>query len=305
MGIQVDRLRVLVEIARTGSLAGAANALGVGPSAVSQQISTFERELQAELLIRTTKPATLTRLGRDLAAHGESILAELERAEITAQDASAKADGDYTIAALPSVAVTMLAETVADLRVRAPGLRVLVRDLDTTESLTSLATQEVDLAIIDNHPLDPVVVPASMTVTDLGREPFQVLSGQASAGGAAPVELSTFAEHPWVLPSSATAGGRAAGQLIRRAGFEPDVRLETHDLHLLRTFVARGVGVTLLPRLALTEPPAGCNAVDVADIGAHRTLHAVTRSSTGGRIADAQVLQAIEQVARRHLDALP
>ncbi len=300
--MNTERLRVLVAVARTGSLAAAAESLGVGASAVSQQISTFEREVDGDLLIRSTKPATLTKLGRELVAHGEVILAELERAEVTAQGALTRVSGPYIIAALPSVAVTMLPETMQYLAQTAPDLRLYVRDLDTTQSLDALAAQQVDMAIVDSHPLMPVAFPSNTSVAMLGEEPFQVLAPKAFES-ARSGRLVDYASHPWVLPSAATAGGSAAKQLLSRADFEPDVRMETHDLYLLRTFVASGLGVTLLPKLALGDPPDGCVAIDVTDVGARRSLHAVTRSSTVGRVADTRVLDAFEHVSKRHLES--
>ena len=80
--LDVRRLRVLREVARRGSLAGAADVLSYTPSAVSQQIAALEREAGTRLLERRARGVVLTEAGQTLVEHAEVILGRLEAAEV-------------------------------------------------------------------------------------------------------------------------------------------------------------------------------------------------------------------------------
>ena len=81
MPIDVRRLRLLREVAHRGTIAAAADALSYTPSAVSQQLSTLEKEVGSPLLERTGRGVRLTDEGWMLVRHGDNVFAELERAE--------------------------------------------------------------------------------------------------------------------------------------------------------------------------------------------------------------------------------
>jgi len=304
MKLSVDRLRVLVVVQRTGSLAAAARELGVGPSAVSQQLSNFEREVGDELLIRSTKPATLTPLGVTLARHGEAILEELERAVVAAEQARHNVAGTYVIAALPTIAVTVLTTALRLLQETAPALDIRLRDLEAGRSVDALVAQRIDMAIVDTYAGLPTAFPDRTDVVTLGQEPVQLFAPKARVDGLGPgpLELDRLAGCPWVLAPPVASCGAAALQLCHAAGFVPDIKLETNDLLLLRTFVADGFGVTLLPRLALLDPPPTGVVLDIAAPNAQRTIHALTRTATQGRPSDQLVLDALRTAANHQLD---
>src|SRR5947208_14813629 len=80
--LNINRLRVLHEVAARSSLAGAAERNGHTPSAVSQQIAALESEVGVQLVERHTRGVYLTEAGRVLARYGETILADVHAAEL-------------------------------------------------------------------------------------------------------------------------------------------------------------------------------------------------------------------------------
>src|SRR5579864_5658513 len=99
MAIDVRRLRLLREVAHRGTIAAAADALAFTPSAVSQQLSTLEREVGAPLLERTGRGVRLTDEGWVLVRHADAVFAELERAETALDAARQSVSGRLRVAA--------------------------------------------------------------------------------------------------------------------------------------------------------------------------------------------------------------
>src|SRR5215469_4508627 len=122
--LEVHRLRLLLEFAERGTIAGAASALGYTPSAVSQQLAALERETGAALLDRTARTAELTEAGQRLAARAAEILAMIEAAE--ADLAAPEPAGRVAISAFPTAAVAFAPALTRTARAH-PGLSLLLR----------------------------------------------------------------------------------------------------------------------------------------------------------------------------------
>lgn len=303
MNVGFERLRTLVLVHRHGSLAAAARVLGVTPSAVSQQLSALEREADGEVLLRRGRGVELTPLGEVLAEGGRRVLAELERTAASAERLRGTAAGPYAIAALPTVALTIVTRAVAALGRDHAELDLAVTDAETAAGLDRLAAQEIDLALVDRYDDDPLLTDPLMVVHDLGREPLVLLVPESFPRPAGPVALRRLADQPWVLAPEGVGCGDAARRACRRAGFDPLVRWESNDVMVLRESVAAGLGVTLLPRLALVTPPAGTAVVPVRGVPLERSIVAVTRSATAARPVEQAVLAALRSAAAELLPA--
>jgi len=121
--LDLRRLRVLVEVARQGSIAAAAESLSFVPSAVSQQIAALERELGVELTTRVGRGIALTHAGRLLVEHAEELLGRLARAEEAVRQLGGLGSGRLRLAAFTSAGATIVPGALATLARRHPGLR--------------------------------------------------------------------------------------------------------------------------------------------------------------------------------------
>ena len=128
------RLLVFAEVARSGSLAGAAQALGWTQPAVAQHVKRLEREAGCALVVRTSRGVTLTEAGRSLATHAEAMTARLRAARA---DLDALADlraGRVRLAAFPSACATFVPAALALLQERSPGLDVRLTEAAPSEA---------------------------------------------------------------------------------------------------------------------------------------------------------------------------
>ncbi len=304
MILNLERLALLSALRHRGTLAAVARQFDVTPSAVSQQLSVLEREIGAELFERQGRSVALTPLGDVVVDALDSVLAELERAAAMIESFTGAVGGPYVVAAVPSVALSVVSSAAVALGRAAPQLDVKIVDAEAASSIDRLLRRDVDLAVIDTYDDIPFVLPDGVETNVLGREPLMVLApiDLVPPDHDGSIHLARFAELPWVLPPPDVACGDAARLACRWAGFEPIVRWESDDLMLLREYVASGLGASVLPRLALRHPPAGTVVVEIQGRTPMRTVLALTRSATTQRPQQRLFLDALISAARKHLD---
>jgi DNA-binding transcriptional LysR family regulator len=242
-------LVVFAEIARCGSLAAAAQALGWTQPAVAQHVKRLERDTGCALVIRTSRGVTLTEAGRSLATHAAAVTARLRAARA---DLHALADlraGRVRLAAFPSASATFVPAAIARLQDAAPGLDIRLTEAEPDEARELLAAGDVDLAVTfsyDNVP-DASAQPARTSLFD---DPLLLVlpSGHALADRT-DADLADALDQRWIAgcPRCRTHLTTAAAS----QGFLPDIRHSTDDYVVTQTLVSTGLGVALLPALAL------------------------------------------------------
>jgi DNA-binding transcriptional LysR family regulator len=251
--LDVKRLRVLREVATRGSFSAAADALYLSQSAVSQQVAALEREAGLPLLVRTSNGPRLTDAGRALVRHADAAIARLDEAEQELAAIAGLAAGELRVASFPSASVTLLKEALRRFHQEHPQIRTSVGEGEPHETLPMLRSAEVDVALVFDYP----TVPSAPADRDLER----VLLVTESMYVAVPrdhrlarrrrVRLADLGEEAWMCGVRPSSCGEAVVKACRDAGFEPRIALESDEYQVLEGFVAAGLGVTLLPDLAL------------------------------------------------------
>jgi DNA-binding transcriptional LysR family regulator len=301
---------MLHEFATRGSIARTAEALGYTPSAVSQQLAVLEREAGTPLLDRTARSAGLTDAGRRLAAHAERILAMVEEAEADLSAQAAQPSGRVVVTAFPSAAVAFAPALARSLRAH-QQLSLLLRQSSPAEGLQLVRTGEVEVAIVDDW---TGRLAANMDVaegTDHGqgvlsyyhlvRDPLVlvVARGHRAAEPDRPVDLRALRNEPWLAAPSGEPSRQAADRLLAAVGLTPPVPSEFEGLGTVANLVARGLGIAIMPRLAVgayerrvvvRELPAG---LDLA-----RDVFAVARTASMLRPSVAVILGSLRGAAR-------
>ncbi|HEY8000511.1 MAG TPA: LysR family transcriptional regulator [Solirubrobacterales bacterium] len=250
--LDVKRLKILREVAGQGSFSAAGDALFLSQSAVSQQIATLEREVGMKLLDRTREGPKLTDAGRVLVSHAEAAIARLDEAERELAAIAGLEGGELRLASFPSASATLLTEAVSTFHRRHPGVRLSVADAEPQESLPRLRSGELDLALTFDYTSRPAA-----EERDLERRPVLTESMHVALPKAHPlaaesvVPLAELADWEWLCGSRPSTCGEVIFDACRSAGFEPRIGFESDDYHVMQGFIAAGLGVTLLPDLAL------------------------------------------------------
>jgi DNA-binding transcriptional LysR family regulator len=301
MSLDVRRLRLLREVGLRGTIAATAEALSYSASAVSQQLSALEREAGAELLERTGRRVRLTEAGRVLVMHTESVLAELERAEAALEATRTTVAGTVRVAAFPSVTAAVLTPAFAVLSGRHPGLTVTLAEAEPIAALRDVKLAELDLVVAHEYdhvpqPPDPVLERTELFVEEML---LAVPLGLMPPGRK--LRLSDLRDQPWITAPPWGECGIAEREACRAAGFEPDFRYSSNEFGVILTMVAAGLGVSLLPALAFSTEPRGCQVHRLAGPPLHRRVFAAHRRGSRDRPGLVAVLDAIREAADAHV----
>ena len=298
--LDLHRLRLLQEFAARGSIARTAAILGYTPSAVSQQLAALEREAGTALLDRSARRAELTDAGRRLAGHAERILAMVEEAET---DLSAEADepaGRVVATAFPSAAVAFAPALARSLRAH-PRLTLVLRQTGAGEGLRQVRSGEVDVAIVDDWTsrLAEEVDGSILTLHHLIRDPLVLVLPRTYPAAAGPVDLRALRHEPWLAAPAGEPSRQAVDRLLAAVGVTPPVLSEFEGMATIVSLVARGIGIAILPRLAVA---AADRRVIVRDLplglDLARDVHAVARAASTRRPSVAVIMTALRAAAR-------
>ena len=281
--MDLTRLRVLAAVAREGSVTAAARSLHYAQPSVSHHLARLEAEVGVPLLERHGRGVRLTAAGRLLAARAEEILGRVGAARDELDALVSLSAGRVRLAAFPSALATLVPDVVARLARDHPGLGVGLVEAEPPEALDALRRGAVDVALVFEHDRSPVDAEGLRAVPVLAEELFLVRAADDAATSAArerapgvdavPGNLAALADAAWIAGCE-----RCRADLVgrcERAGFTPRVAFETDDYVAVQSLVAAGVGVSLLPALALRahrDPRVDVRALP----GAARRVLAVT-----------------------------
>ena len=273
--LDVRRLRVLRAVALHGSLARAADVLSYTPSAVSQQIAALEREAGTVLLERRGRGAVLTEAGHVLVRHADAIVAELEAADAALEALADLRSGRLRMASFATAGANVLPRAVDAFRVRHPGIEITVEQATPSESVARIREGRLDLALtVDLEP-----APAEgVEVIHLFDDPVQLALHRDHPLAAKPdIRLEELARETWIDVPRKTSGGRVLVRACERAGFEPRVAFESEDYTAIQELVGAGMGMALLPDLALCPPHESVVLRSLGPGGPSRDIQAATR----------------------------
>ncbi|MCW3020174.1 MAG: LysR family transcriptional regulator [Solirubrobacterales bacterium] len=250
--LNVVRLKVLKEVAYRGSFSAAAEALSYTQSAVSQQIAALESETGMALLERHPRGVSLTAAGQTLVGHAEGILARLDAAEASLSAIAGLRGGRLRVASFPTAGATLMPLAIATFRASYPDVELTLAEGEPEAIVARLRAGELDLALLFEFAGE--TLPADdMTGTELLEDPmYLALPREHPLAEKERLRLADLAGEAWVQTSSQSPCARHVVRSCHAAGFEPNVAFESDDYQTVQGLVAAGVGVALIPELALS-----------------------------------------------------
>ena len=244
--MELRQLRYLVALAEELNFTRAAAAEHIAQPALSQQIRRLEEELGVALVQRTTRHVSLTEAGQLLVVRARRILAELESAHSELQALRGIDRGHVTIGAIHTMGPIDLSVVLAEFNARYPHVALSVREHTSEECAELLRIDEVDLAFLS---VTENIESLELGLHQLISEELMVLMPvDHPLASRDEVRMAELAHEQFI---SFRVGARLRELLFaagRDAQFEPRVTLESNESHRIRTFVARGLGVAILPK---------------------------------------------------------
>jgi len=304
--LNVTRLRMLREVSARGTLAAAAEALFMTPSAVSQQMAVLEREAGIQLLERHGRGVRLTDAGAQLVVNTERVLADLEFAEADLAAASRGVVGRVRVSAFPTGARSLLVPALPGLQERFPNLRVSMVDLEPEESLPMLKHGDLDVVVAYEWGLLPRLTDPGIEREQLFSEPvYLALPSTHRLAGKGPVKLADLRDEQWIVGRDSTSMLDLVVAATRRQGYEPRTDFHSMDFQVILSAVGAGLGVALVPPLALIGTYPHVEITDVSDLQIDRTIWAAIRRGSSGNPGIAAVLASLREAAETvacHID---
>ena len=263
MAIKIEMLRCFATVARSGNLSDAAEKLGRTPSAVSMMLKQFEEHLGAPLF-ESERKSRLTALGQFALQEASRELDHFERTVGSIQSYARSEAGFMRVAAVPSVAATILPVAVQRFMAEHPGVWIDLRDMDSAAVLREIERERIDIGLASGSSAASGIECITLFSDEFG---LVCPANHPLAQDNAPLAWRDIAQWPIIANGlCAQIGDEAFRKAV--AGAQLMVRNTTSLLALVRA----GVGVTILPRLAVdaSDPEIVFKPVD--DTGAHRPI---------------------------------
>ena len=251
--LNVQRLKILREVVGQGSFSEAASALNYTQSAVSQAIATLESEAGVPLLERDRRGVRPTTAGERLNDHAGRILTLLEAAEAELGAIAGVKGGELRMASFPTAGATLMPLAIAAFRAAHPDVTLSLVEGEPEELAPRLRDGEFDLGLIFEFEGTGELGPG-LRSAPLFEDPMKLaLPRGHRLAGKERIALEDLADDAWVQTSEASACARHVVRICRAVGFEPRVSFESDDYLTVQGLVAAGVGVALIPQLALSQ----------------------------------------------------
>lgn len=285
----LKRLRVLREIAEQGSFSAAAESLYVSQSAISQQISALEAEVGTPLLLRLRTGPVLTEAGSLLVSHADAAICRLEQAERELGELTGLHSGELRLGSFASASATIVTRAVARFQGEHPEVRLSLTELEPEDSVPALKRGDLDLAVVFDFELHSLEGDPDLVMTPLLCESMHAaLPPDHPLAGRKSLRLEELAGDSWLCGNSESSCRQLTLRSCERAGFVPDVAYESSDYTVMQALVAAGMGVTLLPDLALEmQNPAIALADIEPDTPVRRVWAATLQAGARSQAAEA------------------
>jgi DNA-binding transcriptional LysR family regulator len=275
--MELRHLRYFEAVARHSHVTRAAAELHIAQPALSKQISQLEQELGVALFDRVGRNVRLTEAGEALLPHARAVMAQVEAARAEMAERIGLSKGRATVGTPPTAGTQLLPPVLAAFNKRYPGIELRLHEAGVQTLLDLLETGLTDVAVV-TLPVED----GNLTVVPLFTEEMVVAvwAGHHLAE-CSEVAFSDLRSEPWVLSPENYELREAMLGACHVANFTPRVVLDGGETDTLLRFVAAGVGIALVPRLAV-QGVSDIRTLRVSDQNLSRSLGIVWR---GDRVA--------------------
>ncbi|WP_248924897.1 LysR family transcriptional regulator [Paenibacillus hamazuiensis] len=248
--MELRQLQYFVTVAKKQHVTQAAEELHIAQSAISRQIHQLEQELGVQLFVQKGRNLQLTPVGRLFLSRMEEVLASLERAVSEIHEFLDPEAGEIRIGFPHSLGIHLLPTVVASFRRDHPNVKFRLRQGTFNSLIRDVVKGEIDLAFISPFPENHEHVSGELLLQE---EMYAILPEGHVLAGEDVIRLIQLKDEPFVMFSEEYSLRAIVLDACAQAGFVPKIGFEGEETDTIRGLVAAGMGVSLLPDMALTE----------------------------------------------------
>ena len=249
--MELTQLRSLVTIVREGSFTAAAEKLFVTQPALSQQMKALEVELGVQIFERRGRRLTVTAPGELVLAHAEQMLAQMQHLHDELAALQGVAQGRMRVGTSDTVCLYLLPPVVQAFRQLHPAVEIHLTNRPSTEVVTLLVEGAIDFGIVTL----PVSEAGVETAYLCDRPEVAICSPEHPLAQGATATLEQLAHYTLLLLEKGTTSRRLLDQLLRQTAQTPSI-IELGSIEVIKRYVAIGLGIAVVPRLAVQEEVA-------------------------------------------------
>lgn len=290
--MELHQLRYMCAIVETGSFSRAAEHCHVAQPSLSQQISKLEEELGTRLFDRLGRSVRLTDAGRAFLPHARTALhqTELARSEVDGRRQDAR--GTVAVGVIPTIAPYYLPRRIAAFAQQFPEATLRIVEETTPVLVEDLRSVAIDVAILSL----PLKQREFEIVPLLTERMYAALPPDHPRARAQSIALRELREERFALLREGHCFRGIALAACQRARLDPRVAFESGQFSSLLGMVAAGVGVSLVPEMAI-DRSAGCCYVPVSDPQATRTIAAARLKGRSFSRVQQEFVESLRQTA--------
>ncbi|MEX2416338.1 MAG: LysR family transcriptional regulator [Paenibacillaceae bacterium] len=289
--MELRQLQYFVKVARQEHFTKAAGELHVAQSAVSRQIHQLEEEIGISLFVQVGRNVQLTRAGRLFLNRIETILTELEKSVLEIRELLDPELGEIRLGFPHSLGVNLVPSIVSKFRKEHPKVKFKFKQGKFNSLINDVTNNEVDLALISPFPEIHDHVMGELLITE---ELFAILPPNHILSEYQTLRLEQLSDEAFVLFSEGYSLRPIVMDACLKAGFKPIIGFEGEETDTIRGLVAAGMGVSLLPEMALAETgPLQPVKIKITEPPVTRTIGLIRRSN--------EKLPIVAEVFRRFL----
>lgn len=297
IGLSMKHLRYFDALARIGHFGRAAEACAISQPALSVQIKELEELLGAPLVERGARQIRLTNLGEEFTGRVRTILRAVDELEDLARTAHGPLAGRLRLGVIPTVAPYLLPAVITSLTERFPGLEPRPREAITQKLIEDLLEGRLDAAIVALPVSEP-----SLEEVPLFEEQFVLVRPEADSNKPVP-NAENLSRMRLLLLEEGHCFRDQALSFCNISNAPPRDLMEGSSLSTLVQMVGAGIGVTLIPQMAVhTETlPAKVCVSRLADPVPSRMIGMIWRKSNPLSSQLNQVANIVREVGLQKL----
>lgn len=246
--MDIGQLEAFVQVAAVGNFSRAAEALGLTQPSVTARIQALERDLREPLFHRNGRGVSLTDVGASLLPHAQRVLQALQDGRDAVQSLQRLDLGTLRLGAAPTISTYVLPELIREFRSRYPGLEVSVRTEYSDQIVQMVVADEVQVGLerTITHP-EVITVPLYEDEVVLVASPGHPIAQRAS------VTIGEVGEARLIMFNRGSSYYKLVDNALRQAGVLVSPTMELDNMEATKKMVEGGLGIAVLPRVAVEE----------------------------------------------------